>query len=255
MLPVLVGLRRAMERDRRNRGTEGREVGARSRKRQLPRRDWRTDRSDSVTRKRDRPISAPARSSIPPRPKAMRKLPAIVKARATGGNLERERRRFRDRQRSRFPPRRIRSVCCAICCSGLESRLRFVRRDVERREALAIGDAVDLADARMAHRHLWRPQRSVQRRVRAFIRASTSPPTKASPCLATADGTVESRVLHRRLRQPRDRPARIRPGDALRTLSGFAVKPGRDRQARRRHRLCRLHGPRDRRTPALRNPG
>ncbi len=41
-------------------------------------------------------------------------------------------------------------------------------------------DAVDLAGARLADRHLRRPQRSVHRRARRSTRASTSPPTKAS---------------------------------------------------------------------------
>ena len=80
-----------------------------------------------------------ARATLDPaQARAMQKLPAVVKARAAGGTSDEHhaRRHRRARRRRSSSPEDTFGVLRDLL-QGLESRLRYVRRDVERREALA----------------------------------------------------------------------------------------------------------------------
>ena len=182
----------------------------------------------------------------------MQKLPAVVKARAAGGVAQ--------------PNPAIADVVTSLVSSpedtfgvlrdllqGLENRLSYVRRDVERREALAAADAVDLAGARLADRAPSAAAAIRSRGEPGFHQGIDISTEKGQPVFATADGTVESAGY------TGDYGNLIvaRHGFGLTTryghLSAFAVKPGQQRQARRRHRLRRIDRPLDRRAPALRD--
>ena len=79
-----------------------------------------------------------ARASLDPaQARAMQKLPAVVKARASGGNSQANA-AVTDLLSTSFPssPEDTFGVLRSVL-QGLENRLRYVRRDVERQEALA----------------------------------------------------------------------------------------------------------------------
>ena len=168
-------------------------------------------------------------------------------------NVPRERRDCRDCDGGALVAgRHLRRAARSAAGSRKPAALRAPRR----RAARSAGrrDAVDLAGARLAHRHLRRPQRSVHRRAGVTIRASTSRPTRASRSIATADGTVESASYTGDYGNLIVHQARLRADDALRPPERVRRQAGPDRQARRRHRLRRLDRPLDRLAPALRNP-
>ncbi|HEY7290533.1 MAG TPA: M23 family metallopeptidase [Vicinamibacterales bacterium] len=78
-----------------------------------------------------------ARAQLDPaQARAMQKLPALVKARATGGNLE-PNATVSEIVKTPFSSPEDTFGVLHDLLNGLENRLRFVRRDVERREALA----------------------------------------------------------------------------------------------------------------------
>ena len=137
---------------------------------------------------------------------------------------------------------------------GLESRLSYVRRDVERREALAA------ATPSIWPAHGWLTGTFGGRSdpftgEPGFHQGLDISTEKGQPVYATADGTVESASYT----GDYGNLIVLRHGFGLTTryghLSAFAVEAGPDGQARRRHRLRRLDRPLDRRAPALRDSG
>ena len=98
---------------------------------------------------------------------------------------------------------------------GLESRLRNVRKDVERQEELAA------ATPSIWPAHGWLTGTFGGRSdpftgEPGFHQGLDISTAKGQPVFATADGTVESASFHGRLRQPHRARARLRPDDALR---------------------------------------
>jgi murein DD-endopeptidase MepM/ murein hydrolase activator NlpD len=167
-----------------------------------------------------------ARATLDPaQARAMAKLPAIVKTRAAGG--------------TNVPPSSaMTEIATAVLSSpedtfgvlrdllqGLESRLRYVRRDVERREALAA------STPSLWPTHGW---------LTGYFGGRSDPFTgepayhqgldistdKGQPVVATADGSVESASYS----GDYGNLIVLKHGFGLMTryghLSGFAVKPG-----------------------------
>ena len=135
---------------------------------------------------------------------------------------------------------------------GLESRLRYVRRDVERREALAA------ATPSIWPAHGWLTGTFGGRSdpftgEPAFHQGLDISTDKGQPVYATADGIVESAAYN----GDYGNLIVLKHGFGLTTryghLSALRGQAGPDGQARRRHRLRRLDRPRDRRAPALRD--
>ena len=195
-----------------------------------------------------------ARAALDPaQARAMQKLPAVVKARAAGGDAAAERRRSRASSRTSLDRRRkTHSACCAICCRASRAGSATCGATSSGRKRWR-RDAVDLAGARLADRHLRRPPRSVHRRA-GFHQGLDISTDKGQPVYATADGTVESAAYTGEYGNlivlEHDFGLTTRYGH----LSAFNVEARPDGQARRRHRLRRLDRPLDRRAPALRDP-
>ena len=167
-----------------------------------------------------------ARATLDPaQARAMAKLPAIVKTRAAGGT-------------NVLPSSAMTEIATAVLSSpedtfgvlrdllqGLESRLRYVRRDVERREALAA------STPSLWPTHGW---------LTGYFGGRSDPFTgepayhqgldistdKGQPVVATADGAVESAAYN----GDYGNLIVLTHGFGLMTryghLSGFAVKPG-----------------------------
>ena len=137
-------------------------AAAAGRKRQLPRRDRRADPQIQSLESVINDLGARAQLD-PAQARAMQKLPAVVKARAAGGSAQTERgdRRRLSTAACRRP--KTRSACCATCCRA--SKAACATSAATSSGGSAGGrDAVDLAGARLADRHVRRPQRSVHRR-------------------------------------------------------------------------------------------
>ena len=153
----------------------------------------------------------------PEQVRAMQKLPAVVKSRAVGGVTE--------------PNRAISQVVSSLSplsspedtfgvlrdlLQGLENRLTYVRRDVEKREALAA------ATPSIWPAHGWltgtfggRPDPFTgEPDYHQGLDISTD---KGNPVYATADGTVDVRGARRPVRKPDCARARLQPVDSLRT--------------------------------------
>src|SRR5229473_8084520 len=166
-----------------------------------------------------------ARASIEPaQARAMQKLPAVIKARAAGGAEPRN--------------SAVSSIVGAALSSpedtfgllrtllqGLENRLRYVRRDVERREALAA------ATPSIWPAHGWLTGTFGGRSdpfsgEPAFHQGLDISLEKGQPVFATADGVVESATYL----GDYGNLVVLRHGFGLSTryghLSAFAVKPG-----------------------------
>ncbi|HEX7138937.1 MAG TPA: M23 family metallopeptidase [Vicinamibacterales bacterium] len=132
-----------------------------------------------------------ARAQLDPaQARAMQRLPAIVKARAAGGALERNAAVSEIAKVSLSSPEDTFGVLRDLL-NGLESRLRFVRRDVERREALAS------ATPSIWPTHGWLTGTFGGRSdpfsgEPAFHQGLDISTDKGQPVLATADGSVES---------------------------------------------------------------
>jgi len=167
-----------------------------------------------------------ARATLDPaQARAMAKLPAIVKTRAAGGT-------------NQPPSTAITEIATAALTSpedtfgvlrdllqGLESRLRYVRRDVERREALA-SSTPSIWPA-----HGWLTGSFGGRSdpfsgEPAFHQGLDISTEKGQPVYATADGKVESAAYS----GDYGNLVVLKHGFDLTTryghLSGFAVKPG-----------------------------
>ena len=188
----------------------------------------------------------------PEQVRAMQKLPAVVKSRAVGG-VE--------------PNRAISQVVSSLSplsspedtfgvlrdlLQGLENRLTYVRRNVEKREALAA------ATPSIWPAHGWltgtfggRPDPFTgEPDYHQGLDISTD---KGNPVYATADGTVTSAARAGQYGNLIVLDARLQPVDSLRTSEPVQRPPRATRQARRHHRLRRLDRPLDRRAPALRD--
>jgi len=160
----------------------------------------------------------------PAQARAMQKLPALVKARASGGNLEPNAAVSEIAKAPFFSPEDTFGVLRDLL-NGLDSRLRFVRRDVERRQALA-----------SATPSLWPTQGWLTGSFGgrsdpfsgepAFHQGIDISTDKGQPILATADGSVESASYS----GDYGNLVVLRHGFGLATryghLSAFAVRPG-----------------------------
>ena len=193
-----------------------------------------------------------ARATLDPaQAKAMAKLPAIVKTRAAGGTNVTATAAMADIATTVLSSPEDTFGVLRDLLQGLESRLRYVRRDVERREALAASTP-----------SIWPAHGWLTGTFGGRSDPFTGEPgyhqgldistDKGQPVFATADGTVESAQYTGDYGNP-GAQARFRPGHPLRALERVQRQAGPDREARRRDRLRRLDRPRHRRSPALRN--
>lgn len=160
----------------------------------------------------------------PEQARAMQKLPAFVRARATGGNLTQNAAISELAKAPISSPEDTFGVLRDLL-QGLESRLRFVRRDVERREALAS------ATPSIWPTHGWLTGTFGGRSdpfsgEPAFHQGLDISTDKGQPVLATADGTVDSASYT----GDYGNLVVLKHGFGLMTryghLSAFAVKPG-----------------------------
>ena len=160
----------------------------------------------------------------PEQARAMQKLPAFVKARATGGNLTPNAAISELARAPLAPPEDTFGVLRDLL-QGLESRLRFVRRDVERQEALAA------ATPSIWPTHGWLTGTFGGRSdpfsgEPAFHQGLDISTDKGQPVRATADGAVESASYT----GDYGNLIVLKHGFGLTTryghLSSFAVKPG-----------------------------
>jgi murein DD-endopeptidase MepM/ murein hydrolase activator NlpD len=166
-----------------------------------------------------------ARSQLDPaQAKAMQKLPAVVKARAAGGTSASNSAIAEIAAAAMQTPENTFGVLRDLL-RGLESRLLYVRRDVERQEALA-GATPSIWPA-----HGWLTGTFGGRSdpfsgEPAFHQGLDISTDKGQPVYATADGTVESATYTGEY----GNFIVVKHGFGLTTryghLSGFAVKPG-----------------------------
>jgi len=156
--------------------------------------------------------------------RAMQKLPAVVKSRATGGNAPTSAAIAEIAHAPFSSPEDTFGVLRDLL-QGLESRLRFVRRDVERREALAN------ATPSIWPTHGWLTGTFGGRSdpfsgEPAFHQGIDISTDKGQPVLATADGSVESASYTGEY----GNLVVLKHGFGLSTryghLSGYAVNPG-----------------------------
>ena len=172
----------------------------------------------------------------PEQARAMQKLPAVVKSHAVGGVTRTQSRDFRSRLAPPLSSPEDTFGVLRDLLQGLESRLSYVRRNVEKREALAA------ATPSIWPAHGWltgtfggRPDPFTgEPDFHQGIDISTD---KGNPVYATADGTVESAGAVRRVRQPDRAHARLRAGDPLRTSEPVQRADRAACHARRHHRL------------------
>jgi murein DD-endopeptidase MepM/ murein hydrolase activator NlpD len=166
-----------------------------------------------------------ARAQLDPaQARAMQKLPAVVKARASGGASAANAAIADIAAAAMASPENTFGVLRDLL-RGLESRLLYVRRDVERREALA-GATPSIWPA-----HGWLTGTFGGRSdpfsgEPAFHQGLDISTDKGQPVFATADGTVDSAAYTGEY----GNLIVIQHGFGLATryghLSGFAVKPG-----------------------------
>jgi murein DD-endopeptidase MepM/ murein hydrolase activator NlpD len=160
----------------------------------------------------------------PAQVRAMQKLPALVKARATGGNLE-PNAAVSEIAKAPFSSPEDTFGVLRDLLNGLENRLRFVRRDVERREALAA------ATPSLWPTHGWLTGTFGGRSdpfsgEPAFHQGIDISTDKGQPVQATADGSVDSAAYS----GDYGNLVVLKHSFGLATryghLSAFAVKPG-----------------------------
>jgi murein DD-endopeptidase MepM/ murein hydrolase activator NlpD len=166
-----------------------------------------------------------ARASIDPtQARAMAKLPAIIKAHAAGGNQKQNAAVSNIVAASLSSPEDTFGVLRTLL-QGLESRLRYVRHDVEQREALAA------ATPSIWPAHGWLTGTFGGRSdpftgETGFHQGLDISLEKGSPVYATADGTVESASYN----GDYGNLIVLKHGFGLTTryghLNGFAVKAG-----------------------------
>jgi murein DD-endopeptidase MepM/ murein hydrolase activator NlpD len=167
-----------------------------------------------------------ARATLDPaQAKAMAKLPAVVKTRAAGGTSVQPSQAMTDLATAALSSPEDTFGVLRNLLQGLESRLTYVRRDVERREALAA-----------ATPSIWPAQGWLSDRfgVRSdpftgehgYHQGLDISAVKGQPVFATADGVVESAAYN----GDYGNMVVLKHGFDLTTryghMSGFAVKPG-----------------------------
>ena len=170
-----------------------------------------------------------ARSQLDPaQARAMQKLPAVVKARAAGGTSASNSAIAEIAAAAMSTPENTFGVLRDLL-RGLESRLLYVRRDVERQEALAS------ATPSIWPAHGWLTGTFGGRSdpfsgEPAFHQGLDISTAKGQPVYATADGTVESAAYTGEY----GNFVVVKHGFGLTTryghLSAFAVKPGQSVQ-------------------------
>jgi len=168
-----------------------------------------------------------ARASLDPaQARAMQKLPAIVKTRATGGSIVPANPAIAEIAAAALTTPEDTFGMLRDILQGLESRLRYVRRDVERREALAA------STPSIWPAHGWLTGTFGGRSdpftgEPGFHQGLDISTEKGQPVFATADGHVESATYT----GDYGNLLVIKHGFGLSTryghLSAFAVKPGR----------------------------
>jgi murein DD-endopeptidase MepM/ murein hydrolase activator NlpD len=166
-----------------------------------------------------------ARAQLDPaQARAMQKLPAVVKARASGGTSASNSAIAEIAAAAMQTPENTFGVLRDLL-RGLESRLLYVRRDVERQEALAS------ATPSIWPAHGWLTGTFGGRSdpfsgEPAFHQGLDISTDKGQPVYATADGTIESAAYTGEY----GNFVVVKHGFGLTTryghLSGFAVKPG-----------------------------
>ncbi len=167
-----------------------------------------------------------ARATLDPaQARAMQKLPAIVKARASGGTVVPANPAITEIASAAFSSPEDTFGVLRDLLQGLESRLRYVRRDVERREALAA------ATPSIWPAHGWLSGAFGGRSdpftgEPGFHQGLDISTDKGQPVFATADGSVESATYT----GDYGNLIVLSHGFGLATryghLSAFAVKPG-----------------------------
>ena len=168
-----------------------------------------------------------ARASLDPaQARAMQKLPAVVKTRATGGTANSTNQAISEIATAALSSPEDTFGVLRDLLHGLESRLRYVRRDVERREALAS------ATPSIWPAHGWLTGTFGGRSdpftgEPGFHQGLDISTEKGEPVFATADGVIESASYT----GDYGNLIVIKRGFGLATryghLSAFAVKPGR----------------------------
>jgi murein DD-endopeptidase MepM/ murein hydrolase activator NlpD len=166
-----------------------------------------------------------ARASIDPtQARAMQKLPAVIKAHASGGSQQQNAAISSIVGASLSSPEDTFGVLRTLL-QGLESRLRYVRKDVEKREALAA------ATPSIWPAHGWLTGTFGGRsdpftHEPGFHQGLDISLDKGSPVFATADGKVDAAAYS----GDYGNLIILKHGFGLTTryghLSGFAVKPG-----------------------------
>ena len=160
----------------------------------------------------------------PAQARAMQRLPALVKARASGGNLEPNAAVSEIAKTPMSSPEDTFGVLRDLL-RGLESRLRFVRRDVEQREALASATP-SIWPTRGWLTGTFGGRSDPFSGEPAFHQGLDISTDKGQPVVATADGIVESASYTGEY----GNLVVLKHGFGLATryghLSGFAIKPG-----------------------------
>ena len=182
---------------------------------------------------------------------SMDKLPAVVKSRAMGGPTANTALALVTPGLS--SPENTFGLLKDLL-SGLEDRLQTRPQRRQQAQSARGGDAVDLADARLAVVEHGQPRRSVHRR-EGFPSRPRHLGRQGRSRLRDRGRQGRQRLGGRQLRQPRDPRSRLRPRDALRPPVGVQGQAGPDGQARRSARPGRLDGPRHQLPPPLRGPG
>jgi murein DD-endopeptidase MepM/ murein hydrolase activator NlpD len=168
-----------------------------------------------------------ARASLDPaQAQAMQKLPAVVKARASGGTLVPANPAIAEMASAAlFSPEDTFGVLRTVL-QGLENRLTYVRRDVERREALAAATP-SIWPARGWLTGTFGGRSDPFTGEPGFHQGLDISTEKGQPVFATADGVIESASYT----GDYGNLIVVAHGFGLTTryghLSAFAVKPGR----------------------------
>lgn len=167
-----------------------------------------------------------ARASLDPeQARAMQKLPAIVKARAAGGTMVTASPSVAEIATAALASPEDTFGVLRDLLQGLESRLRYVRRDVERREALA-GATPSIWPAHGWLTGYFGGRSDPFTGERGFHQGLDISTEKGQPVFATADGVVDFAAYS----GDYGNLIVLKHGFGLSTryghLSNFAVKPG-----------------------------
>ena len=217
-LPVLIGMGAAWKAKAEVAELYASHGGARTRERQLPRRDRRAHRRRSSAADRAFATWAASAALDPALQSAMDKLPGDREVARHG---RRGRGRLpAGRARAGSPRRKTPSACCATCSRASKAACAVVQSDVDKRNALAaatpsiwpahgLAHVVDRRPPRPVHGRGRLPPRARHLRRQAARRCTRRP--TAPSCTAGYSGAYGNLVVHR---------PRLRPRDALRPPVG-----------------------------------